>query len=446
MILKLYFPSLFILLIFFIACDSTSKKNSNISDQKDEHYYQIDRSVYSDKLEGFWLAESIANWTGLTTEMDKIGYSMKNGLGGGFYTRADWGKADIPSIWGGTKDQKVIDFVLLGQDSMWGSDDDTDIEYIYQELTTKSEDVVLSPEQIKNGWLKHIKKEEENFLWVSNQTAFDLMQKGILPPQTGQAAFNNFYEMIDAQLTTEIFGLYAPLHPEIALKLSHLPIRTSADGNAIDIAEFYVTMHALASLDSSFTNLKEQTVWMAEQASMQLAPNQYPAKMYQYIKSLYEQKIPWEAARDSLHQKYQIRNEDGYEWSKKDSICYGCIAAGINFGASLVSLFYGEGDIKETIKIGSLCGWDSDNPTATWGGLLGFMIGKKKIEEAFGMKFSNRYNIHRTRIGFPNNGIDTFDQMADKGLKIVDKVVTQMMKGKLDTTKNVWLIPKSKIE
>jgi len=444
--LKLYFPSLFILLIFFITCNSTSNKKSNISDQEDEHYYQIDRSVYSDKLEGFWLAESIANWTGLTTEMDKIGYSMKNGLGGGFYTRADWGKADIPSIWGGTKDQKVIDFVLLGQDSIWGSDDDTDIEYIYQELMTKSEDVVLSPEQIKNGWLTHIKKEEENFLWVSNQTAFDLMQKGILPPQTGQAAFNNFYEMIDAQLTTEIFGLYAPLHPEIALKLSHLPIRISADGNAIDIAEFYVTMHALASFDSTFTNLKEQTVWMAEQASKQLAPTQYPAKMYQYIKSLYQQKIPWEAARDSLHQKYQIRNEDGYEWSKKDSICYGCIAAGINFGASLVSLFYGEGEIKETIKIGSLCGWDSDNPTATWGGLLGFMMGKKKIEEAFGMKFSNRYNIHRTRIGFPNNGIDTFDQMADKGLKIVDKVVVQMMKGKLDTTKNVWLIPKSKIE
>ncbi|HOY12248.1 MAG TPA: ADP-ribosylglycohydrolase family protein [Saprospiraceae bacterium] len=444
--MKLYFPSLFILLIFFITCNSTSNKKSNISDQEDEHYYQIDRSVYSDKLEGFWLAESIANWTGLTTEMDKIGYSMKNGLGGGFYTRADWGKADIPSIWGGTKDQKVIDFVLLGQDSIWGSDDDTDIEYIYQELMTKSEDVVLSPEQIKNGWLTHIKKEEENFLWVSNQTAFDLMQKGILPPQTGQAAFNNFYEMIDAQLTTEIFGLYAPLHPEIALKLSHLPIRISADGNAIDIAEFYVTMHALASFDSTFTNLKEQTVWMAEQASKQLAPTQYPAKMYQYIKSLYQQKIPWEAARDSLHQKYQIRNEDGYEWSKKDSICYGCIAAGINFGASLVSLFYGEGEIKETIKIGSLCGWDSDNPTATWGGLLGFMMGKKKIEEAFGMKFSNRYNIHRTRIGFPNNGIDTFDQMADKGLKIVDKVVVQMMKGKLDTTKNVWLIPKSKIE
>ena len=28
---------------------------------------------------------------------------------------------------------------------------------------------------------------------------------------------------------------------------------------------------------------------------------------------------------------------------------------------------YGE-DIKKTIQVGALCGWDSDNPTATWGG------------------------------------------------------------------------------
>ena len=51
--------------------------------------------------------------------------------------------------------------------------------------------------------------------------------------------------------------------------------------------------------------------------------------------------------------------------------------------ASLVSLFYGEGDLKETIKIGVLSGWDSDNPTATWGGLLGFMYGKEGVEKTF---------------------------------------------------------------
>ena len=33
----------------------------------------ISRSNYKDKLYGFWLGQCIANWTGLVTEMDKIG-------------------------------------------------------------------------------------------------------------------------------------------------------------------------------------------------------------------------------------------------------------------------------------------------------------------------------------------------------------------------------------
>ena len=91
---------------------------------------------------------------------------------------------------------------------------------------------------------------------------------------------------------------------------------------------------------------------------------------------------------------------DGYDVANRDKECGGCFAAGINFGASLISLFYGGGDYKETIKIATLCGWDSDNPASTWGGLLGFMYGKKKIVELFKVEMSNSYNIHRTRINF----------------------------------------------
>ena len=121
--------------------------------------------------------------------------------------------------------------------------------------------------------------------------------------------------------------------------------------------------------------------------------------------------------------------------------CNGCFAAGINYAASLISLFYGEGDLKETIKIGALCGWDSDNPTATWGGLIGFMLGKQGVEKAFGKKFSNRFNIHRTRKGFPNNGIDTFEAMAKKGVWVVDRVIQEEMKGSIDVNSNSWIVP-----
>jgi hypothetical protein len=78
---------------------------------------------------------------------------------------------------------------------------------------------------------------------------------------------------------------------------------------------------------------------------------------------------------------------------------------------------WGSGFIRVTAA-----GWDSDNPTATWGGLLGFMSGKEGVEKAFSKEFSNRFDIHRTRVGFENDGIDTFDNMARKGIWVECKV------------------------
>ena len=133
-----------------------------------------------------------------------------------------------------------------------------------------------------------------------------------------------------------------------------------------------------------------------------------------------------------------LDNMDGYDVAKRDKECGGCFAAGINFGASLISLFYGGGDYKETIKIATLCGWDSDNPASTWGGLLGFMYGKKKIVELFKVEMSNSYNIHRTRINFQNNGMDNFNNMANKSVQIFEKVINEEFNGSLKNNKFVF--------
>ena len=84
----------FVFSILFISC-LTSCVDSG-SDKID--FYEIDRVEYFNKLEGFWLGQSIANWTGLITEMDKIGNigEIKTGK---FYTRNNWGGKDEPSIW-----------------------------------------------------------------------------------------------------------------------------------------------------------------------------------------------------------------------------------------------------------------------------------------------------------------------------------------------------------
>ena len=408
----------------------------------------VSRSDYKEKLYGFWLGQCIANWTGLVTEMDKIG-NIGDIKTGPFYTREDWGKPDKPSIWaeGIPSDlSETIDFVLIYEDSIWGADDDTDIEYMYQHLLHTNQTSVLSPEQIRDGWLRHIRPEEENFLWVSNQTAFDLMNKGVLPPETGMPENNPNYMMIDAQLTTEIFGLFAPGRPDVALKMAHLPIRTTAFDEAAWISEFYVSMHALAASSDPEQPMKERLEWMAYKSRQLLPDSSYPAAMYDFVKSQYEAGVTWEEARDAVYQRYQVEQKDGYELTSKNLYCNGCFAAGINFAASMVSLFYGEGDLKQTIQIGALSGWDSDNPTATWGGLIGFMIGRSGVEKAFGDNLSDRFNIHRTRQNFENGGVDTFDSMAAKGLDIIDRVVLEEMEGTLDTEGDAWLIPEAQTQ
>ena len=413
----------------------------------------ISRSHYVDRMQGFWLGQSIANWTGLVTEMDKIAPP--------FYTDEHWGRQDQKNIWGNlASHSELIDFYFVNKGSPWGSDDDTDIEYMYQHLLDVNNTSILTGEQIRDGWLKHIYSNEngpspdlddpnypdkrQNYLWVSNETAYYLMKEGMVPPATSDPENNKHHMMIDAQLTTEIFGLFAPARPDIALTMAHLPIRTSAQGDAEYIAEFYVAMYSLASAVDTQLPIREQLNWMAMRARSMIPSSSYASKMFDYIEASYHQnsdKSNWELTRDQVYSHFQMSSDSGYKYSDP-------FDAGINFAASLVSLFYGEGDLLKTIKIGTLAGWDSDNPTATWGGLLGFMLGKEKVAQAFNQtNLSDTYWIHRTRKNFPDytlneEGEDTFTMMAERALYIVDRVVLEEMNGGIDLENGQWFIPR----
>jgi len=216
---------------------------------------------------------------------------------------------------------------------VWGADDDTDIEYIHQSILDVNNRSIVTPEQIAEGWLKHI--DGNRSIWVSNRAALNLMRKGILPPGTSNPGNNKDYDQIDAQLTTGIFGLFAPARPDVALKIAHLPIRTTAFTNAEWISEFYVIMHSLASRVDPKLGMKEKTFWLAERARKRLPAESFPAKMYDFVRNEYDRnpdKDDWEKTRDALHNRYvgKGKDTDGYKYRWH-------IDAGINFGASLVS-------------------------------------------------------------------------------------------------------------
>jgi len=391
------------------------------------------QDVRLDQWQGFWLGQSIGNWTGLVTEMDKIGGEGEHGR---FYTRDDWGKPDQPAIWSETPSDisSRIDFVLRGAEEVWGADDDTDIEYMYLWTMHHQGLEKLSPSQIRDAWVRHIYDESQptpygedevgyqNFLWVSNQRAHTLMLEGELPPETAHPDNNPHGDMIDAQLTTEIFGLLAPGNPDLALDIAYLPIRTVGHGDAILVSEFYVVMHSLAGLESRGEMSSERIQALAAVARDHLPDGSTPAAIFDFVEQQYDAGRSWEQTRDAIYQRYQVEQRDGYDVTSRGLYCNGCFASGINFAASLVSLFYGEGDYKETLKIAVLAGWDADNPAATWGGLLGYILGREAIERQFDRSLSDQIFIHRTRKGFPNDGVDSFCNMAKMGIEVSDLV------------------------
>ena len=145
-----YYLIAILFLIIFSSCNTENRKYSKRdydSIQVEENTITISRTKYKNQLYGFWLGQSIANWTGLVTEMDKIG-NIGDIKTGEFYTRDDWGKSDLPSIWGQgipSDLSPTIDFVFKDTNEVWGSDDDTDFEYMYQHLMYTSSNNILSP-------------------------------------------------------------------------------------------------------------------------------------------------------------------------------------------------------------------------------------------------------------------------------------------------------------
>ena len=117
------------------------------------------------------------------------------------------------------------------------------------------------------------------------------MNDGVLPPQTSDPTLNEHFDMIDAQLTTEIFGLLSPINYKNALKMSNLPIRTTARGDAALISEFYVIIHSLASTIDFNEPLDEELIRISDFASSILDENSYSFPMYEFVKSKFNQEL-----------------------------------------------------------------------------------------------------------------------------------------------------------
>lgn len=361
----------------------------------------IDRSEYADRLQAMWLGECIANWTGLQTEGRRTTAP--------FFTDHDW------SSYG----------YVLDQDP-WLADDDTDIEYVYMHLLDENQLTTLTPEIIRDGWMKHM----NGWIWVSNARVRSLFDQGLRPPATSLFNANELAIQIDAQLTTEVFGAIAPGMPEKALQMANLPILTTANGHAAHASQFHVLLYSLAALLDTTMSGRDQVLWLVNEARRYLPVTSKAVDIIDFVRDDYLSNPDiddWESTRDKVYDRYHLNAAaNGFRYT-------GWVESSVNLASAVMCLLYGEMDMRRTVRIGSLSGWDSDNPTATMAGLVGLVLGYEKLVAQFPEQatFSDRYNIDRTRTNMPdylpgdNSAEDTFTGLVERMLGIIDMAVDE---------------------
>ncbi len=382
----------------------------------------IHRDEYEDRLRAMWLGQAIANWTGLRTE-GRVTQPP-------FLTDADWGVIDLG--------RGLVTYVL--EEDPWGADDDTDIEYVYLHLMSQHNTNRLTPEQIADGWVQHINR----FIWVSNAEARLLMDRGVRPPATSIPAANRFWLKIDAQLTTEFFGAMCPAMPARALEMSELPILTTARGHAAHASQVFVLLHSLAFITTNDDLVPSaRVVQLVRQARAYIPDESKAADIIDFILADFvanPDKSDWERTRDRVYERYQRDAAlNGFRfraWTESS----------VNFASGIIALLYGQGDYRTTIRIGTLSGWDSDNPTATMGALLGLILGHDELIAQFPeVQFSDRFWITRTRDDLPDylpldpEAEDTFAMMAARMIPIVEREILDA--GGAILPSGHWLIP-----
>lgn len=247
-----------------------------------------------------------------------------------------------------------INLVLLDQ---WSTDDDTHVEWLDLHIL---ETYGLSPtyEQIRDEWVDHLNGD----IWVATLAARELMDEGLLPPATGRPPHNpDGAWSMDAQLETELFGMIHPGRPADARQQARFFAEITNSGPAVDASAFYAHLYAMAFYDANPAVLIAHARADEPDDSI-VAPivddvvgwhNDFPDD--------------WRTTRARIAEVY----DDDPEWW----------ASRVNFATTIMALLYGEGDLRQTLDIAGLAGWDADNNMTTAAGLLGLGIGLEQLPE-----------------------------------------------------------------
>ncbi|MCP5101071.1 MAG: ADP-ribosylglycohydrolase family protein [Chloroflexi bacterium] len=226
----------------------------------------------------------------------------------------------------------------------------------------------LTPAQIGQTWLNYI-IENRTILWwggvghSTEHTAYTRLKSGIPAPQSGSIDLNGriIAEQIGSQIFIDGWGMVTPGDPEHAADLARRAASVSHDGEGIYGAQVVAAMAALAFVESDLAVLLDTAVSLIPTASTVY-------RLIADVRDWHAREPDWRVARNHLAARY------GYD--KFGGNCH--IIP--NHGLIMLSLLYGDDDLRRSLMIVNTCGWDTDCNSGNVGCLLGIKNGLAGIE------------------------------------------------------------------
>lgn len=373
-----------------------------------QEYREISREELRSKIEGYWLGQLVGNYMGFPFEF------VFNEDPAPVFIDRYYNATDSVQIRMNNTDRRGN--VNIFADALGGawSDDDTDIEFVTLHAV-ETHGLDLNYQEITEAWKKHINR----FIWVSNRKARDLMEEGLVAPDTGKKENNPYWFAIDPQLVNEIWSVFYPGMVPQAVSRAEWGARITSDDWGIHPTLFYAAMYSAAFFEDDVAKLYD--------IGMSYVPQSSPFyKGLQDVKRWHAEFSDWQETRERIKENYlKYPRVVENPWFQE-------VSAMVNGLMGAMAILYGDGDFMRTTGIAVSAGYDCDNQAATCAGLMGVLNGAQCIprelthemgyQESWEQPFNNQY-INYSRDHLPN--LTYISDLIDRILTVTEQAIVE---------------------
>ena len=215
-------------------------------------------------------------------------------------------------------------------------------------------------------------------LWCANSNARNNLRNGIAAPASSHPKYHRTTDDIDYQIEADFSGILAPGLPQAAVDFGETFGRIMNYGDGLYAGQFVGALYSEAYFE-------KDRVRLVEKALKAIPPKSKYAGMVRDM-------LAWHAANPSCWQTAWTNAVEKYFRTKENlgRVSYATINVKVNGAMVLLGLLYGEGDMDRTMYIATAGGFDSDcNPSSACG-VLGTMVGFKKLEAKYFAKLDRK--------------------------------------------------------